>query len=37
MKQYYFYILTNRKNGTLYIGVAKNLILRAKEHEEKLM
>lgn len=36
MKQYYIYILTNRKNGTLYIGVTSNLFKRVQEHKDKI-
>jgi putative endonuclease len=32
MKDYYIYILTNKKNGTLYIGVTNNLTRRIYEH-----
>lgn len=35
MKNYYVYILTNKKNGTLYIGVTSNLIKRIQEHRNK--
>lgn len=31
------YILTNKPNGTLYIGVTSNLIKRIWEHKQKLV
>ena len=36
-KNYYIYIITNKKNGTLYTGVTKNLIRRIYEHKNKLV
>ncbi len=33
-KTYYIYILASQKNGTLYIGVTKNLTRRVWEHKE---
>ena len=36
-KYYYVYILTNRKNGVLYIGVTNNLLRRVWEHKNKVI
>ncbi|MCB1563033.1 MAG: GIY-YIG nuclease family protein [Alphaproteobacteria bacterium] len=33
MKQYFVYILSSRKNGTLYVGVTSNLQKRIWEHK----
>lgn len=35
--QYYVYILTNRKNGTLYVGITSDLVKRVYEHQQKLV
>ncbi|APY00410.1 GIY-YIG nuclease family protein [Lacinutrix venerupis] len=35
--QYYMYILSNKKNGTLYIGVTNDLERRIFEHKKKLI
>jgi putative endonuclease len=37
MKQYYIYILSNKRNGTLYVGVTNNLVKRIYEHQNKLV
>ena len=34
--QYYVYILTNKRNGTLYIGMSNNLERRIFEHKHKM-
>jgi len=36
-KQYCVYILTNKRNGTLYTGVTGYLVERTWEHKEKLV
>jgi putative endonuclease len=34
---YYVYILTNKRNGTLYIGSTSNLIKRVWQHKNKII
>lgn len=34
MKQGWIYILTNKRNGTLYIGVTSNLAHRIEQHRQ---
>ena len=35
MKQYYCYILSNRRYGALYVGVTNNIIARVSQHKSK--
>lgn len=37
MKKGYIYIMTNRKNGTLYTGVTSNLIQRVWQHKNHVV
>jgi putative endonuclease len=34
---YYVYLLASRKNGTLYLGVTRDLIRRIYEHKQKIV
>jgi len=36
-RAYYVYILTNKRNGTLYIGITNDLIKRVWQHKEKVV
>lgn len=36
-KNFYVYILTSKRNGTLYVGVTSNLVKRIWEHKNKLV
>jgi putative endonuclease len=37
MENFYVYIISSKKNGTLYIGVTNNLSRRMYEHRNKLV
>ena len=37
MHKYYLYVLSNKYNGTLYIGVTNDLERRMVEHKNKLV
>ncbi len=37
MKEPAIYIITNKKNGTLYVGVTSNLIQRIYQHKQALI
>ncbi len=37
MRSFYTYIMTNKRNGTLYVGSTSNLIKRVWEHKNKVM
>ena len=37
MSQAYIYILFNKRNGTLYVGVTSNLVKRIYEHKNKFV
>lgn len=37
MKSYYVYILTNKSNTVLYVGMTNNLNRRVYEHQNKLI
>ncbi|HDR16265.1 MAG TPA: GIY-YIG nuclease family protein [Desulfobacteraceae bacterium] len=36
-RSYYVYLLTNRNNGVMYVGVTNNLIRRIDEHRNKVV
>jgi putative endonuclease len=37
MKNYYIYILTNKNNSVLYVGVTNDIVRRIWEHKSKLI
>ena len=36
-KQFYVYIMTSRRNGTLYIGMSSNLVQRVWQHKNNMV
>lgn len=36
-KQFYTYILSNKRNGTIYVGMTSNLNKRIWEHKNKIV
>ena len=37
MRQFYVYILSNRRYGVLYVGMTNDLVRRMYEHQQKLV
>ena len=37
MKNYYVYILSSKRNGTLYVGITSDIIKRVYEHKNDLV
>jgi putative endonuclease len=37
MRQYFVYMLANRRYGVLYVGVTNNLLRRISEHRQKVV
>jgi putative endonuclease len=37
MHNYFVYILTNKPNGTLYVGITNDLLRRVIEHKQKIV
>ncbi|MGA2172059.1 MAG: GIY-YIG nuclease family protein [Sedimentisphaerales bacterium] len=35
MQEFYVYILANKRNGTLYVGMTNNLVKRVVRHKER--
>jgi len=36
-KYYYVYIMTNKRNGTLYVGITSDIVKRVWEHKQKFI
>jgi len=36
-REYFVYIMTNKKEGTLYVGFTNDVYRRAKEHKDKMI
>jgi len=37
VKQFYVYLLANKRNGTLYTGVTSNLVQRVGQHKQNIV
>jgi putative endonuclease len=37
MKNYYVYILASKRNGTLYVGITRDLVKRIWEHKQDML
>jgi len=37
VKQFYVYLLANKRNGTLYTGVTSNLVQRVWQHKQNIV
>jgi putative endonuclease len=37
LQMYYVYLLASQKNGTLYLGVTRDLVRRVYEHKQKVL
>jgi len=37
MKQFYVYMMADKKDGVLYLGVTNNLLIRVSEHKDNII
>jgi putative endonuclease len=37
MKKYYVYVMANKRNGTIYVGVTSDLLKRVFQHKQNLV